>query len=338
MRKFILFAFLICFSFHYSQEIKKLFDEENFDELIKKESEISSLEAQEIYYIGYAYFRKEDDSNAIRLYDKAIEKGFTNPIVYFQKGLSQVFLEKYDEAIGNYDIAISQVPKAEFFIEKGRVYKLQNNLKDEISTYVEGLKKAEKDNFYIDLIKVAGNYYYAETKEYEKSAEIYKNGITDFPEEYPFYEKIIKSLNAQNKFSEANSYFDKMKFFYQKKELPEDMMKFKNLPIDEFGWNGQWINIFKSFEKPEKMLDVFYVAYLIDKSGDKIERKFNIEKTLKIEDKDPNFVICEELKNGHNTYPIGFRNENFDLQELRKLITEILNKKYKVAATIEFGK
>lgn len=338
MAKPILFILLICFSLHSAQEVKQLFDDENFDALIKKESEISSLKAQEIYYVGYAFFRKEDDANAIKFYDIAIEKGFKNPIVYFQKGLSQVFLEKYEEGIGNFNIAISQVPKAEFYIEKGRAYRLQNNLEKEISTYLEGLENAEKDNFYIDLIKVAGNYYYSETKEYEKSVEVYKNGIALFPQEYQLYEKIIKALNAKNKFSDAAMYFEKMKTFYNEKSLPEDMMKFKNLPIDEFEWNGQYLNVFKSFEKPKDLLDVFYVVYLIDKSGKKIERKFNVEKTIQVNKSDPAYVICEELKNGHNTYPIGFKDENFTVQDLRNIITEILNKKHKISGSIEFGK
>jgi hypothetical protein len=111
------------------------------------------------------------------------------------------------------------------------------------------------------------------------------------------------------------------------KVLPEDNMKFKNVAVDEFRWNGQWINIFKSFEKPKDMLESIYKVYLIDKSGEKIERKFNIEKTLQVEKTDAEFVVCEESKGGHTTYPIGFKDDTFTIKELRERIVKILNNK-----------
>lgn len=337
MKKTFFSLLIFSFSFTFSQSIESLFEQQKYDDLIKYETKTDSLSGEELYYIGYAFFRKENDEKAIELYNKAIEKGFNNPIIFFQKGFSLMFLNKLDEAIKNYDLAISQAPKAKFYIEKGRIFNKQGKNNEEIQTYLEGLEKSHKDSFYLELTKITGNYYYARTKEFDKSINIYKKGIENFPEDYILYEKLIKALNASNKFDEANEYFEHTRKLYQEKKLSDDYMKYKNIAVDEFEWNGQWINIFKSFEKPKEILDSLYKVYLIDKSGKKIERKFNIEKTIKIEKKDPEFVVCEELNNGHNTYPIGLKDETFKLSELRQIIVSILNKKQKEAATIRFN-
>ncbi|WP_175620366.1 tetratricopeptide repeat protein [Chryseobacterium schmidteae] len=296
---------------------------------MEKDSE--TLSGEELYYLGYAFFSKENDLKAIEYYDKALSKKFDNPILYFQKGYSQMFLKQYDKALENINIAISKAPLAEFYVEKARIYKIENDIDNEEKTYAEGLLKSQlkNDKWYLELVKNAGNFYYAQVKDFSKSEKIYLDGISKYPEEYILYEKLIKVLNAQNKFSEADKFFGKMKVFYLENKLPEDSMKFKNLAVDEFEWNDQWINVFKSFEKPKEMLESIYKVYLIDKTGEKIERKFNIEKTLQIEKTDAEFVICEESKDVHTTYPIGFKDDSFTLEELRIQIRKILDKSQK---------
>ena len=106
-----------------------------------------------------------------------------------------MFLNKLDEAIKNYDLAISQAPKAKFYIEKGRIFNKQGKNNEEIQTYLEGLEKSHKDSFYLELTKITGNYYYARTKEFDKSINIYKKGIENFPEDYILYEKLIKAFH-----------------------------------------------------------------------------------------------------------------------------------------------
>lgn len=329
MKKLYIFSFFYFSSFFFAQKVENLFNEEKFAELINLENQSSNFTNRELYYLGFAFFRQEDDNKAIEYYDKAIKKGFDNPVIFFQKGLSEMYLQKYDNALANFNTAISSVAIAEFYIEKARIYHLKKDFVNEEKVFLEGLEKSEvkNDKWYLELIKNAGNFYYAQNKNFQKSENIYYDGISIYPLEYILYEKLIKSLNAQNKFSEANIYFEKMRNFYKEKVLPEDYLNFKNVAVDETEWNGQWINIYKSFERPKEMLDSIYKVYLIDKSGEKVERKFNIEKTLQIEKTDPEFVICEESEKGQTTYPIGFKDDSFTIKELRNKITAVLNSK-----------
>lgn len=328
MKKLFLILLFFSCSTIFGQKVLKLFNEQNFDEIVKLENESETLSGEELYYLGYAFFRKENDVKAIEFYDKALSKQFDNAMLYFQKGYSLMFLKKYDQAVENLNIAISKAPSAEFYIEKARIYKIEEDIVNEEKAYVEGLQNSElKDNeWYLQLVKNAGNFYYAQIKDFQKSEKIYSDGISIFPDEYILYEKLIKVLNAQNKFAEADIFFTTMKGFYSEKKLSADNMKFKNLAVDEFQWKNQWVNVFKSFEKPKKTLESIYTVYLINKAGEKIERKFNIEKTLQIEKTDVEFVICEESNEGHKTFPIGFKNDSFTLEDLRIQIKKILDK------------
>lgn len=331
MKKFYLFFLIFTYSTFFSQKVLKLFNEQNFDEIIKMEKDSETLSGEELYYLGYAFFSKENDLKAIEYYDKALAKKFDNPILYFQKGYSQMFLKQYDKALENINIAISKAPLAEFYVEKARIYLIKKDIDNEEKTYIEGLQqsKLKNDKWFLELVKNAGNFYYAQVKNFPKSEKIYIDAIIEYPNEYVLYEKLIKVLNTQNKFVEANKVFDQVKVFYSEKKLSEDNMKFKNFAVDEFQWNDQWINVYKSFEKPKEMLESIYKVYLINKAGEKIERKFNIEKTLQINKADAEFVICEESNGGHTTYPIGFKDDSFTLEDLRIQIRKILDKSRK---------
>ncbi len=335
MKKFFIIILIIFSSGIFAQKIEKLFNEGKFEELTTFEKESSTFTGEELYYLGFAFFRLENDEKAIEYYNKALQKGFDNALVYYHIGLSQMYQKKYDEAVKSINIGLESHPLAEFYFEKIRIYSIKEDPVSQEKTFLEALQKSgEKDSWYVKIVLFAGGFYYGK-KDYKKSEKIYKDAILSLPKEYELYIKLIKSLNVQNKFSEADSYFEKMRALYEKKELSEDEMKFKNLNVDQFNWKNQVVNIHKYFDKPKEMLQPLYVLYLINENGDKVERKFKIEKTLQMEKADPEFVICEETKDGHSTYPIGFKDENFTLEDLRKEITNILNNKYNIAASFK---
>jgi tetratricopeptide (TPR) repeat protein len=327
MKKPFIVALITFSSIISAQKVQKLFDEQKFAELVALEKESSTFTGEELYYLGFAFFRQENDDKAIEYYDKALKKGFDNATVFYHKGLSQMYQKKYDEALKNINIGLDSYPLAEFYFEKIRIYSIKEDLVNQEKTFLEALQKSpQKDNWYVKIVLFGGSFYYGQ-KDFAKSEKIYKDAIAELPKEYELYSKLIKSLNVQNKFSEADAYFEKVRVFYEKKELPEDEMKFKNLNVDQFAWKDQTVNVHKYFEKPKDMLEPLYVLYLINEKGEKIERKFNIEKTLQVEKTDPEFVICEESKGGHTTYPIGFKDDKFTIKELRERIVKILNNK-----------
>jgi hypothetical protein len=50
----------------FSQTIEELYEQRNFSELIKNANS-TTLTKEECFYIGYAYFQLEDDTNALKM-------------------------------------------------------------------------------------------------------------------------------------------------------------------------------------------------------------------------------------------------------------------------------
>ena len=57
------------------------------------------MAAEELYRIGYAFFQMENDTKAIKFYDKAIAKGFDKGTTYFYKAVSLTYLKKHEAAL-----------------------------------------------------------------------------------------------------------------------------------------------------------------------------------------------------------------------------------------------
>jgi hypothetical protein len=62
-----------------------------------------------------------------------------------------------------------------------------------------------------------------------------------------------------------------MKTAYKNNELQEDDMKFKMVAVDEYKWNKQCLNVFKSLEDPIKALDMSYKVFLLNRTTYTIE-------------------------------------------------------------------
>ena len=85
---FLLTLTFFCLKLH-AQTIEELYNQEKFSELISYADKTDSLENEDLYCIGYAFFQLEKDKEAILMYDKAIEKGLDEDYIYLFKGLAQ---------------------------------------------------------------------------------------------------------------------------------------------------------------------------------------------------------------------------------------------------------
>lgn len=48
-------------------------------------------------------------------------------------------------------------------------------------------------------------------------------------------------------------------------------MKFKMVAVEEYKWNKQYLNVFKSLEDPIKVLDMSYKVFLLNRATNIIE-------------------------------------------------------------------
>lgn len=366
---------LFC-STSFGQNVAELYNKKNFPELIKLESQADKLSADELYMVGFAFFQTENDLKAIEFYDKAIAKGLNNGSVYFYKGLSLRYLKRYDEALKEIETSLKLEPiNQEFMNEKGMVFYSQKNLdkalqifeeakklpntfpepfywvariyheKEDFSRalteYYEAEKNLSKENsYYFTSLTTIGHLEYTFKKDYKKSAISYEKAIKLDSENYELYYKLMKSYNSDKEFKKADSVFQIVKTAYRNKKLPKDDMEFKAVSIAQFEWNGQIATIRKSLEDAKKTLDITYKVFLQNKQGDKVERKFVIEKTLQVEKDGANFLLCEQDKKtgGHITYPYGWKEENITVEDIERAVIYVLEGKMKQGASSNFNK
>jgi len=106
MRKIITFTFVILLcTLSFGQTINELYNQKNYKELVKLEKDSTQLTPVELYMVGFAFFRLENDSKAVEFYNRAIAKGLDDGSVHFYKGLSLCYLKKYEDALKEVDAA-----------------------------------------------------------------------------------------------------------------------------------------------------------------------------------------------------------------------------------------
>ena len=361
----------IAYTSAYAQSADELFDKGDFEALAKLGNQADKLTNDELYKVGYAFFRLEKDEKAVEFYDKAIAKGLDEDYVHFYKGLSLRYLKKYDEALREIEIALKSDPSNQEYVnEKGmvyyvqekydraleifegakslpatfpepfywaaRIYHIKNDYKKALAGYYEASQKIPKENYYYEeaLISI-GQLEYTFTKDFLKSAKAYDAAIEVDPENYELFYKLMKSYNAAKKYPQADSVFALVKTAFEQKKLPEEDMEIKTVAVAQFEWNGQTAVIRRSLVDPKELLDISYKVFLLNKEGDAVERKFMVEKTLQIDDDGIKHLLCEQDKqNGrHLTYPYGWTTDVIPLDSLEEAVKKILDGKMKAAAS-----
>ena len=365
----ILFLTALIYTMSFGQTtVSSLYSSKEYEALVKFDDKSDALNAEELYMLGFAFFQLQNDIKAIEYYDKAITKGFDNGTAHFYKSLSLNYLEKYDEALNEIDISLQKEPNnQEYMNQKGLIYK-SKGLEDKALDYFEqatrfpttygepffwvayvyhgkldfekALKlyyiakvKVPKDNsYYVATLISIGQLEYTFTQNYQKSALAYAEAIKLKPKDFKIYPKLIKAYNAAKEYAKAENIFELMKVAYKNKELDKEEMKFKYVATDEYQWNKQKLNVYKFLEEPKNVLDILYKVYLLNKDGDKIERTFTVEKTIQIAN-GPKHFLCEQKEDKHFTYPYGWKTDTISLQDLKKGIALVLDKKMQPTAT-----
>lgn len=357
----------------FSQTIEELYSQRNYKKLIEY-SKSDTLTKEECYFIGFAYFQLEDDANAIKMYDLAIKKGLDEDYIYLYKGLSLRYDKQYDKAIENFRIAIQRNSKGQknytelansfYFREqydsalvyfyKAReqefelgdpyfkipnIYHIQENFDKALEEYrISASMIVKNDPTYIDLLKNIGLLEYIVKKNYPNSIKAYSEMLTIVPDEYNLYAKLIKAYYANEEYSKGDSVFNILKLKHEKNELPKDMMEVQGETVDEFLWNGQRVSAMKYYKQPEEFAEPIYQFFLIDKTGQKVEKKILTEKTTAEIDGVKHLLCGIDKETGtHYTYPIGWKTDDIDYKELKKYVLMILNEEMKPQASSNIG-
>lgn len=368
---FTTFILTICSLTIFAQDqktidLKALSDNNQFDKIIEQSiSKSDDYSAKSLYYIGLAYYMKEDDNNCIKFMNLSIDKDSKDPAPFYIKGSTLNYMQKYDEAIKSFQSAINlKLDDAESYSGLGdafynlqkldlalvayqnatkqkncpdrpysfiaQVYSDQNNNEKALEAfYIAKSKIDKKSNSYIHALFNIG-LLESLKGDYEKAELAFVELLKIDIEDYHSYAKLIQIYYHRKEYDKAKPYKDKLYEAYEKgllKDNLKDMFCF-----DQFKWNDKLIQAFERYEEGSKNIYNKHMFYIVNQD-EKIEYRIQTEYSpISAELGGSKYLLCSTKRDTHSTYNIGF-NDNFKYDDLKKSVIDILEEKVKPTAT-----
>jgi tetratricopeptide (TPR) repeat protein len=352
-----------------ADELKTLADNKQYDKIIQQHASRSKdYSAKSLYYIGLAYYMKEDDNSCIKFMTQSIDKDQKDPAPYYIKASTLNYLQKYDEAINGFKSAISlKSDNAEFYSGLGDSYYYLENLDLALEAYKKATEQKDCPNRPYSMIaqiysdqknndKALESFYVAKSK-ISKESGSYQNALFNIglleslkgnygkaepafvellqlnPTDYHTYAKLIQIYYHRKEYDKAKPYKDKLYEAYKKGQLKDNLKDM--FCFDQFKWNDKLIQVFERFEEDSKDIYNKHVFYVVNQEN-KIEFRIQTEYSpISVEQGGSKYLLCMTKGDTHSTFNIGF-NDNFNYDDLKNSVIDVLDEKVKPTATSKF--
>lgn len=372
MKRILILLAVFCFQnilfaqIDKSEELKTLFESEEYDKIIKEYSkDREQLSAKSIYFIGMAHYMKEEDERCIEMMNLSIQKDDTYPDPFFIKGMTLNYLGKFNEAIATFEQAINIYPdKSDYFSGLGDSYFSIEEYDKALSAYQESIRKddpverpftmipqiysaqgknvealeafytakqniSKEGNSYINILYNIGLSELLQDN-YDKAESAFKELIELYPEDYSSYAKLIQIYYAKKEYDKATPYRKSLYEAYDKEALPDNLKEM--FCFDQFDWRDKLIQVFERFEEKEGELYYKHIFYVVNQQ-DELEFKLQTENSpISVELGGPKYLIGMEKDGEHSTFNYGF-DEDFEYDDLKETIIEILEDRIKPTTT-----
>jgi tetratricopeptide (TPR) repeat protein len=269
-----------------ADELKALADSKQYDKIIEQYAPKSkNYSAKSLYYIGLAYYLKEDDNNCIKFMDLSIDKDAKDPAPHYIKASTLNYMGKYNEAIKHFQTAINlKADDAEFYTGLGDSYYQLRKYHLALETYKKATEQKKCPNrpysmiaqIYSDLKendKALEAFYIAKSKipkesnsyintlfniglleslkgNYNKAEPAFIELIQLDPKDYHSYSKLIQVYYYQKEYDKAKPYKDKLYEAHKKGELNDDLIDM--FCFDQFKWKNKLIQVYERYEEGNK--------------------------------------------------------------------------------------
>ncbi|MER2999140.1 tetratricopeptide repeat protein [Pontibacter populi] len=373
MKTTLLFGLLLLLSFtilaqddKVTDEIKQLFDQQQYDKIISKyTSKADAYPAKAVYYMGMAYYMKEDDQNCLKFMDLSISKDPNNAYPHFIKGKTLQYLNQHHKAIESINQAIQLHPKdGEFYSVLGdsyyelndldkalqayekavsqdnapdrayvmipQVYSAKGDDKNALSSFLAAKNKISKEtDSYITVLYNIGLFEYL-NQNYPAAEQAYEELLTLTPNDFHTCAKLIQVHYARKEYTKAAPLREKLYVAHSKGLLQDNLQDM--FCFDQFKWNDKLIQVFERYAEPEGKLYYKHIFYVVNQKGD-IEYSIQTENSpISIEQGGPKYLLGMRKGNSHYTYNVGVE-QNFNYEKLKKQVIDILDEKIKPAAS-----
>ncbi len=347
-------------------ELKALTDDQLYDKIIKLYAPISKdYSAKSLYFIGLAYYMKEDDNNCLKFINLSIEKDSKDPAPFYIKASTLNYMKKFEEAIESFKQAIALEPtkannysglgdsyynlnKFELAIEAYKKATEQKSCPDRPYTMIAQIYSDQKNNekaleaFYIAktiIDKKSDSYINALFNiglfeslkgNYDKAEPAFVEQLQLDSTDYHSFAKLIQIYYHKLEYDKAKPYKDKLYEAHKKgllKDNLQDMFCF-----DQFKWNDKLIQAYERYEEGSKNIYNKHLFYVVNQDKN-IEYRIQTEfSPFSDEQGGSKYLLCRTKGDTHSTFNIGF-NDNFNYEDLKKSVIDILEDKVKPTAT-----
>ncbi|MFT3934006.1 MAG: tetratricopeptide repeat protein [Chitinophagaceae bacterium] len=341
-------------------ELKALLDKKQYDDVIKNYAPKSNeLSAKSLYYVGLAYYMKEDDNNCIKFMNLSIDKDVKDPAPFYIKALTLNYMKKYNEAVEGFQSAIAlkgddavfysglgdsyyNLEKLDLALDAYKKATEQKDCPDRPYSFIAQIYSDQKNNdkaleaFYVAKSKISkesDSYINALFNiglleslkgDYEKAEPAFVELLQLDPNDYHSYSKLIQIYYHKSQYDKAKPYKDKIYEAHKKGLLKENMKDM--FCFDQFKWNDYSIQVFERYENENKgniyNKHIFYVA---DNAGKVVLRVQTEFSPISIELGGPKYLLCANKGSTHYNPGIGF-NDDFKYDNLKAEAIKLFEK------------
>lgn len=350
--------------------LKGLYVYGKFDDVINyKDTHKEDFAGKSLYYIGMAYYMKEDDSNAARYLDMAIKKGPVDADMYYYRGMVNYYDKKFNNALALFDKALSMKPgepdyygsKADVYLEllkydtamvylkkatslpdcKARYYVLvaevlndENKSKDALAAYKEAIKKIDPGVSPMEYRNCIYNIALIEelTGDSASSLATYEKYVKLYPGDYHGIAKLIQGYYATRQYDKAKPYKKMLYDAHKKDSLPDEMKDM--FCFDQFMWKGKRVMAFEHYDEPDTVYSYIKHTFYVLNDSDKILFRVQSESDAMLHKDQPDkkYVLCLVDGSGYHTFWNFLFNDDVPYPDLKNAVLNILNGNSKPAA------
>lgn len=354
-----------------TDELKTLIDNNQYDKVIEQYASNSKMySAKSIYYIGLAYYMKEDDKNCLRFMNLSIAKDSKDPEVYYIKASTLNFMKEYEKAVENFQIAInlksdngetySGLGDAYYNLKKydlaldaykkateqkkapdrayariGQIYSELNQKDKALEAYYVAKEKISKESdSYKNALFNIGTFEYLKGN-YDKAEPMFLQLVEIDSTDYFNYPKLIQIYFHRKDYNAANRYKSVLYAAHKKGQLKDNLKDM--FCFDQFKWNDKLIKAFERYEDNSTEIYEKHRFYIVNQN-DEIDFKIQTENSpISVEQGGGKYLLCMTKNGSHSTFSIGF-NDNFKYDDLKNSVIDILEGKIKPTATTSLTK
>lgn len=368
---------ILLYSISYGQtdlsvQFKELYDQNQYDEIIQyKAKRGEELTAKAYYYIAMSYYMKQQDDNALKYFDIAINKGPADYDMYFYKGMTLYYKGQLHESLPFFDKAIEMLPNepdfyggkgeafyaliqldsalyyftkamalpgcnSRIFLLAGDIYLVLNDSLNAITAYEAALSKMDKTSpdYQTTLFNIGLMSQLAGN--IEKAKNIYEQVLSIYPDDYHCMAKLIQTYYSLDQTDKAKPYREKLYDAHKKQLLPEAMKDM--FCFDQFMWNGNRVMAYENFDEPDDFMFVKHHFYIIDDNGN-IAYRIDSESSvaIRMNDSKLKYVLCLVKGETHFTYWQYLFNDEYIYAELKAAVLDILNENVEPSGSFNPG-